>query len=104
MKTNVTRDDFKQTVMRLRPNSFSWLGLEKLYEYLMDWEESCEVEIDFDPIGICCDFTEYENLEEFHQSYDKEEYPDLETLRDHTSVIEFTKHDSENESFIIQDF
>ena len=104
MKTNVSRDDFKQTMLRVRPGNFSNLGLEMLYDYFIEFEESCDMEITFDPIGICCEFSEYESLEEFHKSYDKGEYPDLETLRDRTSVIEFTKHGSEEESFIIGDF
>ena len=51
-------------------------------------------------IALCCEFTEYEDLEEFHGNYDKEDYPDVDTIRDHTTVVEF----GNSGSFIIQDF
>ena len=43
--------------------------------------------------------TKWKDLDEFHLSYDKEEYPDLDEIRDHTTVVEVGKN-----SFIIQVF
>ena len=38
-------------------------------------------------VGICCEYSEYESLEEFNNAYSKEWT--LEELKDHTEVIEF---------------
>jgi len=71
-----------------------------LFEYLEQYEEDTGEQIELDIIAIDSDFVEYENLEAFHKDYDKEDYPDLETLSDHTQVIEIPNTDG----FIIQNF
>lgn len=82
-----------------REDNFSYNGLKSLFEYFEQWGEDCGEDVELDVVAICCEFTEYEDLEEFHGNYDKEDYPDLETLRDHTQVIEI-----DADAFIIQDF
>tara|TARA_R100000700_G_scaffold41068_2_gene59438 strand:- start:1857 stop:2162 length:306 start_codon:yes stop_codon:yes gene_type:complete len=68
-----------------REANFSRLGRFALYEYLTDLEDDCGIEIELDVIAICCDFTEFENLEEFQESYgDWETIEDIETQ---TTVI-----------------
>jgi hypothetical protein len=61
--------------------------------------KTAETEIELDVIALCCEFVEYDSLEDFHSEYDKDDYPTLEVLRDHTQVIEI-----DNESFIIAAF
>jgi len=81
-----------------RDNNFSYEGKKALYNYFEDLEEATGEETEMDIIAICCDYTEYENLEEFNNNYGKE----CETLEDieyYTQVIPVTK-----ERFIIQDF
>jgi len=99
MKTNVNFYKFRLWFEEHRPNNFSRAGLLSLYDYLGEYEEECDTELEFDPIALCCEYTEYEDLDEFHREYFKEDYPDLDELRDHTTVIEVGKN-----SFIIQDF
>ena len=41
-----------------REDNFSYDGLEVLFNYLQDYEESTGVEVELDVIAICCDFTE----------------------------------------------
>ena len=94
-------------------NNFSYDGLKALYDYIEQYEEDCEQEVELDVIALCCEYTEYEDLEEFLGEYndtltiDKEDYKDdeegykdacMEELRDHTQVIEIEGKDS----FIIQ--
>ena len=101
MKSTVTRSDFIQAFKTMdRKENFSYDGLVSLFEYLEEMEESCETEIELDVIALCCEYTEYENIKEFWKDYDKEDYPDLETLRDNTTVIEIEGTDG----FIIQAF
>ena len=99
MKKTVDIEEFCDWFGKFRPNNFSRIGLVNLFEYLEEYEEACGEEIEFDPIALSCEYTEYEDLDEFHLDYDKEEYPDLDEIRDHTQVIEVGKN-----SFIIQNF
>tara|TARA_R100000781_G_scaffold92092_1_gene57014 strand:+ start:6720 stop:7019 length:300 start_codon:yes stop_codon:yes gene_type:complete len=99
MKTSISEYEFCRWFEEQRPNNFSRVGLQSLFDYLEEYEESTGEEIEFDPIALCCEYTEYEDLDEFHQDYDKEEYPDLDEIRDWTQVIEVG-----NKSFIIQQF
>ena len=99
MKQAISMYDFERAFVDMnRKDNFSYLGKKALFEYLEDWEESIGEEIELDVIALCCEFTEYEDLDEFHSNYDKRRYPDLDTLRDYTQVIEF------EEGFIIQNF
>ena len=79
-------------------DNFSIDGLSTLYDYLIDLEEELETEFDFDPIAFCCEYSEYENLEEIKNNYDCiENYEDLEN---NTSIIKIENTDR----LIIQDF
>jgi hypothetical protein len=90
---------FKRWFKVNRPNNFSYTGLASLFEYLEEYEESTGEQIKFDPIALCCKYTEYDNIAEFHLEYDSETYPDKDAIMDYTQVIEFGI-----ESFIIQNF
>lgn len=82
-----------------RGNQFTKQGLKALFNYLEEYEEDCGIEIELDVIALCCEYAEYEDMDEFHGDYDSEEYPSLETLRDNTQVIEI-----DDDSFIIAAF
>ena len=100
MKKTINFYDFRDAFHKFgRGDQFSASALRTLFDYLEDYEEGCDTEIELDVIALCCDYTEYENLEEFHKIYDKEDYPSLERLRDHTEVIEV-----DEDSFIIGEF
>jgi len=89
MIENVTQSEFVDRFIKIdRENNFTYWGRVALYEYLVDYEESCETQIEFDPIALCCEFTEYKNLEEFNLDYDTP-YT-MEQIRDNTQVIEIT--------------
>ena len=62
-------------------NNFSYEGLDAMYDYFDEIEE-----YELDMVGICCNYSEYENLAEI-----QEQYADIETvddLREFTEVIE----------------
>ena len=98
MKATVTEYEFVDTIMRLRPNNFTRAGLFSLFEYLTQLEEDCGVEMEFDPIALCCEFTEWENLKEFQENYSTD-FKTLEQIADDTQVIQI-----DDEAFISQDF
>ena len=95
MKQSINIYDF-QEAFRLRPNNFSYDGLQALFEYLEYLEEDIGEEFELDVIALCCEFTEYESLEEFHNNYSAEDYPDLEAIADATQFIQI-----DDDSFII---
>lgn len=98
MKTTVTRHDFHDAFRRMnRQDEFSYAGLNALFEYLEEYEESTGEELELDVLALCCDYTEYRSLEEVSEHYDDIET--LEDLRDRTSVIEL-----ENGGLIVQIF
>ena len=102
MKQSVTRFDFvdwfrgSDTYKR----NFSYDGLNSLFDYFEELEEDMGQEIDFDPIAICCEFSEYENLNEIKENYSSVEINNIDDLRYHTSVIEI----EDTDRLIIQDF
>ena len=107
MFTYVTENDFRNAFQELRPTKFSYDGLNALYEYFEEYEDSTGEKIELDVMAICCEYTEYESIEEFNNAYDKEWT--LEELQDHTQVIEFEMlidfaTNRKINSFIIQDF
>ena len=99
MKDTISVYQFQNWFQEHRPNNFSPSGRTALFDYIEQYEDECDTEIEFDPIALCCDYCEYDNLDEFHQDYNKEEYPDLEEIRDCTQVIEVR-----GGGFIIQNF
>ena len=81
-----------------REDNFSYEGRKALYEHFIEMEYD-EFEFEYDPIAVCCEYTEYDDLSEFHQNYDKETYSDIDSIMDYTQVIEVGIC-----SFIIQNF
>lgn len=83
-----------------RLNHFGYDGLSALFDYLEEYAESTGEPFKMDVIGLCCDFSRYENLKEFQDDYG-DEYESLEDVRDQTTVILI---DDEDGPFIIQSF
>jgi len=52
---------------KYRPDNFSYEGLRALFEYL----ECMDEEVEFDPIAICCEFSE-DTVEAIASAYDIE--------------------------------
>ena len=86
MKTTISALDFNEA-MTTYECGFSYAGGTALFDYLEDYEESCEVELELDPIAIRCEFTEYADLAEIQAEYTHIE--SLDHLHDETMLIEF---------------
>jgi hypothetical protein len=102
MKTTINFYDFSRWFEQNRPNNFSRAGLRALFDDLEHYEEDCDTELEFDGVGLCCDYTEYDNLDEFKSNYTCKEYQDIEDwegLIDYTHTIPICE-----KSFIIQNF
>ena len=71
--------------MLLQDENASWTraGALALCDYLEQCEEDCDTEIDFDVVGIRCDYSEYESLQDWVAEY----YGfDLETSMGHAGI------------------
>lgn len=56
---------------RSRTNHFSYEGLLVLFDYLEQYENDCEVELELDVVGLCCEYGEY-NLTDLNKAYNQE--------------------------------
>jgi hypothetical protein len=99
MKTSVNVYEFASWFAEHRPDNFSPIGRLELFEMLKSYEDDTGDELEFDPIAFCCEYTEYEDMDAFHQVYDKEDYPDEGSVMDATFYWAFGEC-----SFIIQQF
>ena len=110
MKTTVSEYEFVKAFDDMdRGDNFSRAGRFALYEHLTDLEDDCGIEIELDVINFCCSYTEFENLEEFKETYDdyllnvcifSEEVEAMDEIREYTTVISGYDEDR----FIIEDF
>ena len=100
MKEYVTLSRFMDVFRNMgREDSFTYDGFKALYEYLIECEESGGGELELDPIAYDCDFAEYSDLEEFQEDYGKEDYPDMDSVHNATTVISIS-----DDAFIIHNF
>jgi len=103
MKDTINKDQFISWFRSsdTYKNNFSYEGLSALFDYLEEMEESTGEELDFDPVALCCEYSEYDTFEEFQEEYNGEVlYPTLDDLEDYTTVIRV----GHTGSFIIQQF
>ena len=100
MKTNVNFNDFIDAFRNMdRENQFSYEGKKALFEYEEQLEEDLATEQELDVIGLCCEYAEYDNLNELQQEY-TQDYSTLEALKEATTVIKIEG----TEGFIIRQF
>ena len=118
MITTVSRSGFIDTFKKSETyrNNFTYGGLEALFDYLEQLEGDTGT-IEFDMVGICCDYSEYTTVLEAMEQYQPEDMPvegvegddlveiteknevkALEWLEDRTEVIKF------DTGIIIRDF
>ena len=88
MKTTVSRYDFERAFIDAdRKENFSYEGLNALFDYFEDYEESTGEEIELDVIAICCEYSE-DTAEDIIANYSidvegMDEDEQLEAVRDY---------------------
>ena len=95
MRDTVTQNKFTDA-MTQKGYGFSYEGSIALFDYLTEYEEDSEHELEFDPIAFRCEYNEYDNLKEVQDDYEGIET--IDDLRDKTTVIEVPN----SEKLIIQ--
>ena len=100
MKQTVNFYDFDRAFeLADRLDNFSYEGRRALFDYLEQYEEDCDTELELDVIGLCCDFTEYESLAEYNDAY-SDTVASLKELAELTTVICIP----DSEGFIIANY
>ena len=99
MKKTINSYQFADSFRSIRPDNFTHAGLNALFDYLEEYEDSCGEEIELDVIALCCEYSEHasaldaateQGFEPNSESDDDEkEESALEYLRENTQVIEF---------------
>tara|TARA_Y100001938_G_scaffold128048_1_gene181473 strand:+ start:300 stop:599 length:300 start_codon:yes stop_codon:yes gene_type:complete len=99
MITTINEYDFIDAFKKMgRTDNFSYRGLIALYDYLEILEDDIGQPIELDVIALCCEYAEYDNLEEFQADY-SEDYQTIGDIERETTVIMI-----DDDSFIIQQF
>jgi len=98
MYQSINEYDFIRAFEQVRPDNFSRAGLSALYDYFEQLEEDIGNPIKLDVIAICCEYSEYESLEEFQKDYG-EDYESIEDIESETTVITV-----DDDGFIILQF
>ena len=83
MKTTVSIYDFRKAFESIRPDNFSYEGLEILFNGLEEFEDDTGEELELDVIAICCDFCEMhytEILRQYDIDYDNVDDDELDTV------------------------
>jgi len=104
MFDTVTRNDFIEWFIKSkeRKGQFTYEGLDALFDHLEEYEEGTGEQIKFDPIAICCEFTEYKSIKEYNQDYTP--VKNLDAIKELTTVIETKNGDHPYRGFIIQNY
>jgi hypothetical protein len=96
MIQTVNFNAFHDAFASLRPDNFNYSGLSALFDYLEQLEEDTGESIELDVVAICCEFSQYDSVEDALEEYQLE---DREELEDNTLLIECA-----DGSVIIQNF
>lgn len=101
MKQTVNLYEFREAFRAIRPDNFSYEGLELLFDYLEQLGEDIGEEIELDVIAICCDYSEDDFqvvADEFEldvPTYDVDPLESLcEKIRERTGFAEYTSENT----------
>lgn len=90
MITTINRDMFVNGIRSVRPTNFTCDGLHALFDFFESLEDGTGEQIEFDPIAICCEYTEYGSISEYNRDYGPPVITSLDELEEITTVI---RHD-----------
>lgn len=87
MKQTLTKDNFRFLMNQIRPDNFSHEGQGALFDWLEQLENDLDYELEFDPIAICCDYSQC-SLIEFALEFDGAECDDFMTEEERKNAID----------------
>ena len=87
MIDTITENQFVDEM--IKHNEFTVEGSKVLFEHLEEIDPNGE----FDPVGIRCEYHEYENFEEIQEEYSNLDIRSISELRNYTTVLEIPDSD-----------
>jgi len=69
MKTTLNTHDIANALLNDKHAAWSYNGAKALAEYLEQYEEDCGVELELDVVALRCEYSEWDNLEDWGHSY-----------------------------------
>jgi len=90
MYQTINEYDFTDAFKRIRPENFSYQGLQVLFNGLEQYEIDTGESVEFDVIGICCDFSENseDEIKQYYSNLIEKDDEDVEGfLEDNTWVL-----------------
>ena len=89
MKQSINFYDFERGFVECnRKENFTYEGLRLIFDYLEDLEDDLGEEFEYDPIALCCEFTEYESIQDVFEDYAIQETDQsIDTLQEHFPVV-----------------
>lgn len=100
MKKTVSFYDFVESFSDTYKDNFSREGKLALFNYLEEYEESTDTEIELDSVALCCEYTEFDNLAEYNDVYFNRKAKSISDIEEQTQVILIP----DTERFIIADY
>ena len=95
MKITLTESEFINRFLAIRPENFSREALREIFHWIEQLESDIGEETEFDPIAICCDWTEYATILEAAKSYSyngaEDEDKAAQWLADNTTCLELSE-------------
>ena len=82
-----------------RKDQFSYDGKVALYDHLNNLSDDTGDDIELDVIALCCEWSEYDSLQDAKDAYDAYDFEDYTGLEDITTVL-YTRGDS----VVVRDF
>jgi len=70
-----------------REDQFSLDALTVLFHHLEEWESQMSEPMELDVIAICCDYEEYDSIEDFQRDYGEEMYSSIEDIEERTLLL-----------------
>jgi len=98
MKQSINIYDFQRAFKRCDRDNFSYEGLKALFEYLEQYEDDTGAEVELDVIALCCEYMEYDSINEYNENYGTE-HSEIDAIQDDTTLIKI-----DDNSFIIQQY
>lgn len=98
IKQTVNFEQFCDSFSDTYKGNFTYNGKRALFDYLENLSEDIEVDIELDPIALCCEYKEYKDLAELQENYT--DIKSMAELEEKTQVIPIEG----TEGFIILQF
>jgi len=86
MHIKVTKSMFIDAFKAMRPENFSYDALSAMFDYFDDFS-SAENDVELDVIAICCEYAEYDSIEDYNHQHETE-FESSDELEQHCTVIE----------------